>query len=500
MHKFLIFEALEQKNKMMNKEVVPSPILSVIPLLALVILLACVISVFGSDALSGASQISLLFSTALCISISILFYRVPWKKFEESISENIKGTSVALLILLIIGALSGSWMVSGIVPTLIYYGIQIIHPDYFLVTSCVICAVVSLMTGSSWTTIATIGVALLGIGKALGFSDGWIAGAIISGAYFGDKISPLSDTTVLASSSAGTQLFTHIRYMMFTTIPSMLIALLIFLFAGFAQSGGATQDIASYLHGLDSTFCISGWLMIVPVLTGILIYKQVPSLITLFASVVMAAIMAILFQPDLLVGIADTGTADAWAIFKGIFITMYGATAIDTGLDELNELVSTGGMAGMMDTIWLILCAMCFGGAMSASGMLKSFLKAVFSRLMHTRFGLVLSTVLNGLFLNLATGDQYISIILTATMFRDKYAEEGYEPRLLSRSCEDSATVVSVLIPWNTCGMTQASVLGVATIVYFPYCFFNLISPVMSCLQALIGWKIKCHKGNSGAK
>lgn len=478
----------------MEKERIPSPLVSMIPLLVLVILLSCVISVFGSDALSGASQVSLLFTTAICISLSIGIYHVKWSKFEEAIQENIKGTSVALLILLIIGALSGSWMISGIVPTLIYYGIQIINPDYFLITSCLICAVVSVMTGSSWTTIATIGVALLGIGKALGFSDGWIAGAIISGAYFGDKISPLSDTTVLASSAARTPLFTHIRYMMYTTVPSILITLFIFLIAGLTNEGEGVQNVDAYLHGLDSTFYISGWLMIVPFITAFLIYKKVPSLVTLFASVVMASIMAVIFQKDLLLIISETGATDAWAVFKGLFITLYGSTNLDTGVEALNDLVSTGGMSGMMDTIWLILCAMCFGGAMSASGMLKSFLQAVFSKLMHSRFGLVSSTVLNGLFLNLATGDQYISIILTATMFREKYEEEGYENRLLSRSCEDSATVVSVLIPWNTCGMTQASVLGVATVVYFPYCFFNLISPIMSVVQALLGWKIKRNK------
>lgn len=478
----------------MEKERIPSPLVSMIPLLVLVILLSCVISVFGSDALSGASQVSLLFTTAICISLSIGIYHVKWSKFEEAIQENIKGTSVALLILLIIGALSGSWMISGIVPTLIYYGIQIINPDYFLITSCVICAVVSVMTGSSWTTIATIGVALLGIGKALGFSDGWIAGAIISGAYFGDKISPLSDTTVLASSAARTPLFTHIRYMMYTTVPSILITLFIFLIAGLTNGGEGVQNVDAYLHGLDSTFYISGWLMIVPFITAFLIYKKVPSLVTLFASVVMASIMAVIFQKDLLLIISETGATDAWAVFKGLFITLYGSTNLDTGVEALNDLISTGGMSGMMDTIWLILCAMCFGGAMSASGMLKSFLQAVFSKLMHSRFGLVSSTVLNGLFLNLATGDQYISIILTATMFREKYEEEGYENRLLSRSCEDSATVVSVLIPWNTCGMTQASVLGVATVVYFPYCFFNLISPIMSVVQALLGWKIKRNK------
>ena len=476
------------------KEKKPSALVSTIPLLLLIVLLAAVISVFGSDALGGASQIALLTATAVTICLSMVLYKTPWKKFEEAFEANVKGTTVSLLILLIIGALAGSWMVSGVVPTLIYYGIQIINPSVFLVCACLICAVVSVMTGSSWTTIATIGIALMGIGKAQGFSDGWIAGAIISGAYFGDKISPLSDTTVLASSSSNTELFTHIKYMMLTTVPSILFAITIFLIAGFAMGDDVISDVSVYTRGLDETYNISLWLMIVPLVTGFLIYKKVPSLITLFVSAMMAGILALIFQPHILLEIAGEGVSGATALFKGVWSTFFGPTNVETGNAMLNDLVATRGMSGMMDTIWLILCAMVFGGSMSASQFLHTFLKAVFHRLVKTRAGLVTATALNGISMNLATGDQYISIIITAHMFREEYEKQGYENRLLSRTCEDSATVTSVLVPWNTCGMTQATVLGVPTLVYLPYCFFNLISPVTTIVEAIIGWKIKKRK------
>lgn len=472
------------------KERKPSAIVSTLPLLLLIVLLAAVISVYGSDALGGASQIALITATAVTICLSMGLYKTPWKKFEQAFEDNIKGTTVSLLILLTIGALAGSWMVSGVVPTLIYYGIQIINPTVFLVSACIICAVVSLMTGSSWTTIATIGIALMGIGKAQGFSDGWIAGAIISGAYFGDKISPLSDTTVLASSSSNTELFTHIKYMMLTTIPSILFAMTIFLVAGFVMGDDVVSDVSVYTRGLDETYNISLWLMIVPLATGYLIYKKVPSLITLFVSAMLAGIFTLVFQPHILREIAGQDVTGAVALFKGVWGTYFGPTNVETGNEMLNDLVATRGMSGMMDTIWLILCAMVFGGSMSASEFLHTFLKAVFHRLVKTRVGLVLATALNGISMNLATGDQYISIIITAHMFREEYEKQGYENRLLSRTCEDSATVTSVLVPWNTCGMTQATVLGVPTLVYLPYCFFNLVSPITTVLEALIGWKI----------
>ena len=469
---------------------IPSPLLSLVPILVLVTLLFVTIHTFGSDALSGGSQVVLLTATAVCCLIAMGYSKVRWKAIELAMVNNISGVATALIILLIIGALSGSWMISGVVPTLIYYGMQIIHPSFFLASTCIICAIVSVMTGSSWTTIATIGIALLGIGQAQGFEDGWIAGAIISGAYFGDKISPLSDTTVLASSVTDTPLFKHIKYMMITTVPSMIITLTIFTVAGFAHDATATDQIAMYSASLRETFHISLWLLIVPVITGILIAKRIPSIITLFISATLAGIFALFFQPHLLQEISGLPVQDMQSQFKGLIMTFYGSTQVQTGNPDLNDLVSTRGMSGMMNTIWLIICAMCFGGAMTASGMLGS-ITSVFIRFMKRTVGLVASTVASGLFLNICTADQYISIILTGNMFKDIYQKKGYESRLLSRTTEDSVTVTSVLIPWNTCGMTQATILGVATFTYLPYCFFNLISPLMSITVAAIGFKIK---------
>lgn len=436
-------------------------------------------------------RFSLLTTTAICVLIGMAWYQIPWKDYELAITNNIAGVASAVIILLIIGALSGTWMVSGVVPTLIYYGIQIIHPSFFLASTCVICALVSVMTGSSWTTIATIGIALMGIGRAQGFEDGWIAGAIISGAYFGDKISPLSDTTVLAASVTDTPLFKHIRYMVITTVPSLIITLVIFTVAGLSHDASNTQHIAEFSASLSDKFHITPWLLIVPVVTGILIARRVPSIVTLFLSTALAGAFAVIFQPELLQEISGIGAGQESiaSTYKGLMMTFYGGTSLQTTHPELTELIATRGMSGMMNTIWLILCAMCFGGAMTASGMLGS-ITSVFVRFMKSTVSVVTSTVCSGIFLNLATADQYISIILTGNMFRDIYEKKGYESRLLSRTTEDSVTVTSVLIPWNTCGMTQATILSVPTMVYLPYCFFNIISPLMSITIAAIGYKI----------
>lgn len=469
---------------------VPSPLVSIIPVVALVALLFLTIRTFGSDALSGSSQVSLLAATAVCIFIGIIFYKVAWSDIELAIINNISGVSPAIIILLIIGALSGAWMISGVVPTLIYYGMKVIHPSFFLTSTCIICALVSVMTGSSWTTIATIGIALMGIGRAQGFSDGWIAGAIISGAYFGDKMSPLSDTTVLAASVTDTPLFRHIRYMLITTVPSMIITLTIFTIAGFSYEGSSSAHIAEFTASLANKFTITPWLLIVPIVTGVLIAKRVPSIITLFVSALLAGIFALIFQPDLLHEIAISNSGDsAHTLFKGLMMTFYGSTSLQTPDPTLTELIATRGMSGMLYTIWLILCAMCFGGAMTAIGMIGS-ITSVFLRFIKNTVSLVASTVAAGICLNLTTADQYISIILTGNMFADIYQKKGYESRLLSRTTEDSVTVTSVLIPWNTCGMTQATILNVSTLTYLPYCFFNLISPLMSILVAAIGYKI----------
>ena len=472
----------------------PHPLVAIIPVVVLIGLLVIVISLFGSDALSGGSQMALLMGVAVCVLISMTVYHIPWKTFERQMTSTIGDVAVTLLILLSVGMLAGSWMISGVVPTLIYYGVQILSPRFFLLSACIICALVSLLSGSSWTTVATIGVALLGIGEALGISEAWTAGAIISGSYFGDKMSPLSDTTILASSSVKVDIFEHIRYMVITTVPSITITLIIFLIAGLGHSSDATLQVDQYTHGLAGTFNISLWTLLVPIITGVLIARRVPSIIVLFTSAILAGVTALIFQPHILAQIAgDASLSTPAALFKGLAITYYGATAVQTGYEALNELVSTGGMAGMLNTIWLILCAMCYGSVMVASGMIESITRVIL-KWVRSRFSLVTSTVGTGIFLNLTTGDQFISIVLTADIFRNVYDKEGYEARLLSRTTEDAATVTSVLVPWNTCGMTQATVLGVPTLTYLPYCFFNILSPLTTMAIAALGWKIKRRK------
>ena len=464
--------------------------IATIPLAVLITTLALVIKCFGADAIMGGSQIALLFASSVAATLAITLCGCKWSTLEEAIIDNIRTSASAIIILLLIGAIASTWMLSGVVPTLICYGLEVIHPKCFLGIACIICALVSLVTGSSWTTIATIGVALMGIGQAMGFSEGWVAGAIISGAYFGDKISALSDTTVLASAAAKVSLFDHIKYMMITTIPSFIIATIIFFIVSVLHTPESAAQIEHISQTLHNTFNISAWLLIVPIITGLLIIKKLPALITLFAATFIAAIAMLVFQPDIVTSISGEGALSG---FKGVMTVCSSSTSIETGDAMLNDLVATRGMGGMMSTIWLILCAMCFGGVMAGSGMLAA-LTRMFMRFAKRTFSIVASTIATGLFCNLATADQYISIIITGNTFGDLYRRRGLEARLLSRSVEDSATVTSVLIPWNSCGMTQSTVLGVATITYLPYCLFNILSPLLSLLMAAIGYKIVKHK------
>ena len=466
--------------------------ISLIPILILIVLLALNISIFGSDAILGASQVALLFSAGVAIWLAMWLFKIPWQDFEEAIKSNIGDVTTAIVILFLIGAISGTWTISGIVPTFIYYGVKIISPKVFLLTACVICALVSVTIGSSWTTIATIGVALLGIGKALGFSDGMIAGAIISGAYFGDKISPLSDTTVLASSMSKVPMFDHIRYLMFTTVPSIVITLVIFLILGLSHTGADSSLIDEYTSVLDSKFRITPWLLVVPALTAVMIARKMPALVVLALSTVLAAVAALIFQPDIIREIGTTVAGDGSAskiMFTGTIETIYNSVNVETGNPEVNQLVSSKGMLGMLNTVYLIICAMCFGAAMKASGMLHH-LASMILPLTKRRTSLVTSTVVTGTALNGIVSDQYLAIILTSSLFKDVYEKEGYENRLLSRSVEDSATVTSPLYPWSSCGMTQATILSVPTLTYLPYCFFNIISPLMSITVAAIGFRI----------
>ena len=462
--------------------------LSFIPFLVLIVLITCCVAVFGNATLDGASQVSLLVASAVSVLIGHFSKRLEWENLEKELSDKIASCTPAIIILLLIGAIGGTWMVSGIVPTMIYYGMQIIQPEVFLVSSSVLCALVSLMIGSSWTTVATIGVALMGIGKAHGFDDGWIAGSIITGAYFGDKLSPLSDTTVLASSVSGTPLFTHIRYMLYTTVPTFCISLIIFLIAGFTMNVSGHGNVSEFMDGLQNTFVITPWLLVVPVLTGIMIARRWPSMVVLFLAILLAALVGLFVQPDLIQQIS--GHSGLLSSYKGMMQVCYGSTNIETGVPMLNDLVHTSGMGGMMPTIWLIICAQTFGGALTATGQLADLMKLIL-RFVKGTASLVATTVGTSLFCNIAMADQYLSIMLASSMFKETYQKRGYEPRLLSRSCEDGATVTSVLVPWNTCGLTQSTVLGVATLTYLPYCFFNFLSPVTSIIVAALGWKIK---------
>ena len=456
--------------------------LALTPLVLLMVMLVFTVRAFGDESLGGPSQIVMLAASSVCCVIGRWAGKVRWREFENQIANSISQVSSAMVILLFIGALGGAWMVSGVVPMIIYYGLDIIHPSVFLVSTCVISAVVSVMTGSSWTTIATIGVALMGIGKAQGFDEGWIAGAIISGAYFGDKVSPLSDTTVLASSVCRVNLFAHIRFMMITTIPSFLIALSVFLVAGFSHTAVDNGHLAACQEAITGRFNISIWLLVVPVATVVMIAKRLPALVTMFASTLLGVVFALLFQAGIVAEIADGD------LFRGAMRAVYGSTAIQTSNPMLDQLVATRGMEGMLSTVWLILCAMCFGATMTAGGMTAGITR-LFIRFAHGRISTVGSTVATGLVLNNTVADQYMGILLSCNVFREIYDKNGLEPRLLSRATEDSVTVTSVLVPWNTCGMTQSTVLGVATLTYLPYCFFNILSPLMSIVVAATGFR-----------
>ena len=473
----------------------PSWQVSLVPFIVLVAVLVAVIRIFGSDSLSGGSQVALLLASAVAVAISIFGYGASWQSLEDSVLDNIRSVGSAILILLLIGAIAGTWMVSGVVPTLICYGMKVITPAIFLAASCLISALVSVMTGSSWTTIATVGVALIGIGTAQGFDPGWSAGAMISGAYFGDKISPLSDTTVLASSSSGTPLFTHIRYMLITTVPSMAIAMTVFLVASLVHHSPEVSQVEEFSDTLRATFNISPWLLLVPAFTAVLIIRKVPAILTLFIAALTAGVAALIAQPHIIHEVAEgagagwDGTLSFADAFKGLMVSAYGRTEISTGNPELDSLIATRGMTGMLNTIFLIICSVTFGGVLTGSGMLHS-LTDMLTRRIAGRVGIVSATVGTGLFCNMTTGDQYLSIILTSSLYRKLYERKGYERRLLSRSVEDSATVTSVLIPWNSCGMTQSTVLKVPTVDYLPYCLFNIISPLMSLAIAMAGYRI----------
>ena len=464
------------------------------PILVLIALLATNVYLYGDDSLGGANQLTLLLTAALASIVGIK-NGSSWKSIIDGVSKSIASTTPAIIILLLIGSLAGTWLISGIVPAMIYYGLQILNPKVFLVATCIVCAIVSLASGSSWSTIATIGIALLGIGKALGISEGLIGGAIISGAYFGDKMSPLSDTTNLAPAMVGTDLFTHIRYMMYTTIPSFIITLIIFLFLGFSVSESNTQNIQELLIAIDNSFVISPWLFLVPISVIFMIIKKIPALPALLVGTLMGGLFAVIFQPHIITQISGVENNFIQASYVAVINAMGSEISITTTNEMINDLLSTGGMYGMLNTIWLILCAMMFGGVMEATGLLHRISSGIIQYAKNTG-SVIATTACTCLFFNVTASDQYLSIVVPGRMYADTFKEKGLAPENLSRTLEDSGTVTSVLIPWNTCGATQSAVLGVATFAYLPYCFFNIISPFMTILYGYLGIKIRKLKNN----
>ena len=463
--------------------------LAMLPIVALVLLLSLNVSVYGDDALGGSNQFILLLGGAVAAMVGF-GQKISYKQMLQQVAENLKSVTGAILILLFVGALAGTWLVSGIIPAMIYYGLQILHPTFFLAACIIICALISVATGSSWTTSATVGIALIGIGKAMGLPVGMIAGAVISGAYFGDKMSPLSDTTNLAPAMAGGELFSHIRYMTITTVPTILVTLLVFLIIGFTQETTAVAQTEPLLLAIKERFSINPILFIVPVFVVVLITRKTPPLVALLIGTLLGAVFALLFQRPLLAELAGEAQLDMTAGYKVLMDTITVSTVVETTNPMLNDLFQSGGMAGMLGTIWLIICAMVFGGIMDAIGALKSISTALLSWAEST-FQLFASTVVSCLAINVTASDQYLSLVVPGKMFEQAYKDRNLAPENLSRTLEDSGTVTSVLVPWNTCGAYQSVVLGVSVAEYFIYAIFNWISPFTTLLIAAIGYKIK---------
>jgi len=463
--------------------------LALTPLLLLVILLGINVFYFGDASLDGSNQFILLIGGFLAALVGF-YQKVSYEDMMDAVSNNLKSTSGSLLILLMVGALSGSWLISGIIPSMIFYGIKILNPTVFLAASVVICALISVATGSSWTTSATVGIALIGVGNAMGVPVGMTAGAIISGAYFGDKMSPLSDTTNLAPVMAGGELFSHIRYMTYTTIPSIAITLIVFIVLSLGLEVNGAVETESLNAAIQERFFISPILFMVPVLVVLMIVKKTPPLIALLTGTLLGGVVALVFQPNLVASITGANSLNFENGYKGILTAFTTNVSISTSNEALNDLFNSGGMAGMLETIWLIVCAMVFGGVMEAIGALNRVTQSLLS-LAQSTFGLFASTVASCLAINLTASDQYLAIVVPGKMFSKAYKDRSLAPENLSRTLEDSGTVTSALIPWNTCGAYHSSVLGVPVFEYFIFAVFNYVSPFVTLTFAALNIKIK---------
>ncbi len=464
---------------------------SLIPVLLLIGLLVVNIIIFKDEATGGPNQLALLIAGLVTVGIGRFHLKVPYKAMEDQIVASIGLATQACLILLVVGSLIGLWILGGVVPTMIYYGLSIINPNFFLPVACLTCALVSISTGTSWGTTGTVGVALIGIGSTLGIPLGMVAGAVISGAYFGDKMSPLSDTTNLAPAMAGTDLFTHIRHMTYTSGPAIVLALVGFsvLSLTYRGSGATPEEINNTLSMLASQFNISGALLIVPLAVVVLVFMRMPALPAIFLGAVFGALAAVVFQPELLEGLTGGAMTPA-GVYRQIIEVAFGGYTSETGDVVMDSLLSRGGMASMLATVWLILMAMVMGGALEGTGMLAALAGALL-RAVSGAGSLIGSTLASCILLNMTAADQYLAIVVPGRMFRQAYDDYGLHPKNLSRALEDSGTVTSVLVPWNSGGAYNSGVLGVATLSYLPFCFFNLLSPLVSLFLAVTNWTIE---------
>jgi NhaC family Na+:H+ antiporter len=474
----------------MNKRSEPTFFQSVITILVLMVFLVLNMWLLDDDPLKGGSQMALLMASLVAGGIA-WFNGVRWKEMQQGITDTVSQAVTAIIVLLFIGTLAASWMLGGIIPALIHYGLYILHPGYFLPAVVVISALISVGTGSSWSTIATVGVAFLGIGNSLGFSNALTAGAIISGAYFGDKVSPLSDTTNLASAVSGVDLFKHIRYMMNTTVPTIVLTIVIFAVISLFGSRNADIDVGRIHAAIQGTFNVTPWVFLVLALVGWMIYKKLPAVVTLFLGSLLGLLSALLFQPGLVHALAGSGSVGD--IFTLLLGTLYKGNDIVTGCADVDGLLSTSGMSGMLNTIWLIVSAMVFGGVMMAGGFLQKITSVLIAKVASAG-GLVSTTAVSCILFNILTADQYITIVLSGKMYSEAFRKERLAPEVLSRTIEDSGTVTSVLVPWNSCGATQAAVLGVPTLAYLPFCFFCYLSPLMTMLFAWLN--IRIHRAD----
>jgi NhaC family Na+:H+ antiporter len=478
-------------------------IIALSPIIFLMILLTLNVAIYN-DAVNGANQLALLFSGALAAIIGVN-YGAKWKTIIEGISNSIRSIVPAIIMLLLIGSLAGTWLISGVIPTMIYYGLQILNPKIFLFATAIITAIVSISTGSSWSTIATVGIALLAIGTAIGLPIGLISGAIISGAYFGDKMSPLSETTNMAAAISGVDLIDHIKYMTNTSVPSFIITLIIFLVTGFYFTTDiSSEQIEQALGIIANKFTITPLLFLVPIAVIIMIIKKIAAIPALFFGTLLGGVFAILLQPEIVIEISGISKNCISSYYMGVINSMIGDvnfTTVNTSINDIfnvaesdrSDLLKSAGMYGMLNTLLLIFCAMTFSGSIESTGLLIRIAEPIIKYAQNTG-SLIATTAITCIFTNITTSDQYMSIVVPGRMFANTYKEKGLAPENLSRTLEDSGTVTSVLIPWNSCGATQSAVLGVATFSYLPYCFFNLISPLMTIAYAYFGIKIKRSK------